>query len=196
MQPGQKHASSVICELSGQLRARGEPGPARESMRKFSLAWIWYRQHFGVDASIGKSSRPKHRCRRCCGRFVAGRKSADACNESAAELVPEACTDEDRQGRVQCSFCRELEHEEPSFCRKLAHEEPMGEKSVDFSAMACRKISFLPFFSKGPLSDGCAICFVARGSSKAAKSRQFTRTSGFQYCSTFRSIFLAFHLGL
>jgi hypothetical protein len=46
LQPGQKHASSVICELSSQLRARGEPGPARESMRKFSLAWIWYRQHF------------------------------------------------------------------------------------------------------------------------------------------------------
>merc|ERR1712134_140647 len=78
-----------------------------------------------------------------CGREKIRR---DACNESAAELALEACTYEDRQVRVQCSFCRELEHEEPSFCRKLAHEEPMGEKSVDFSAMACRKISFLPFF--------------------------------------------------
>ena len=52
--------------------------------------------------------------------------------------------------------------------------------------------SFPLSFSKGPLSDGCAICFVARGSPKAAKSVQFTRTSGFQYCSTFRSILSCF----
>merc|ERR1712193_137040 len=39
---------------------------------------------------------------------------------------------------------------------------------------------------------GCAICFVARGSPKAAKSLQFSRTSGFQYCSTFRSILSCF----
>merc|ERR1712159_606203 len=72
----------------------------------------------------------------------------DECNESAAKLFLEAYTDEDRQGRVQCSFCRELEHEEPSFCRKLAHEEPMREKGVDFSAMACSLVLFLPFFSR------------------------------------------------
>merc|ERR1712118_396312 len=112
--------------------AHAESQAPPEKAWGLSLAWIWYRQHFGLDASIGKSSRPKHRCRRCCGRFVAGRKSADACNESAAELVPEACTDEDRQGRGQCSFCRELEHEEPSF----AVNWPMREKGVDFSGIA------------------------------------------------------------
>merc|ERR1711937_422613 len=85
------------------------------------------------------------------------------------------------------------EHEEPSFCRKLAHEEPMREKKRRRFFCYGMQFSFIsPFFSRGPLSDGCAICFVARGSPKAAKSVQFTRTSGFQYCSTFRSILSCF----
>merc|ERR1712182_125424 len=84
-----------------------------------------------------------------CGREKIRR---DACNESAAELVPEACTDEDRQGRVQCSFCRELEHEEPSFCRKLAHE---GERRRFF--WYSMQFSFIsPFLFRGGRSPTAA----------------------------------------
>jgi hypothetical protein len=51
-------------------------------------------------------------------------------------------------GRVQCSFCRELAHEEPSFCGELAHEEPTREKGVDFLGMACSLLFFVFIFMK------------------------------------------------
>jgi hypothetical protein len=49
---------------------------------------------------------------------------------------------------VQCSFCRELAHEEPSFCRELAHEEPTREKGVDFLGMARSLLFFVFIFMK------------------------------------------------
>merc|ERR1712182_204237 len=88
-----------------------------------------------------------------------------------------------RTGRGECSA---------RFAVNWRMRSPWGRKASIFLLWHAEKYPFSLFFSKGPLSDGCAICFVARGSPKAAKSVQFTRTSGFQYCSTFRSILSCF----
>jgi len=74
----------------------------------------------------------------------------------------------------------------------------MREKSVDFFGYGMHFSFISPSFSKGPLSDGCAICFVARGSPKAATSPQFAWISGndSNTAALSAAFFLAFYLGL
>jgi len=113
LQPRQKHASPRICELSSQLRARGEvggwPHPHPRKRGEILSRLDLVSPAFRADASIGKSSRPQHLCRLCCGRFVAGRKSAETRARSPLlSLILRLVQTRTGTGRVQCSFCRDL----------------------------------------------------------------------------------------
>jgi len=112
LQPRQKHASSRILralQRAPRTRRMGGLAPARESVRKFSPRLDLVSPAFRADASIGKSSRPQHLCRLCCGRFVAGRKSAETRARSPLlSLILRLVQTRTGTGRVQCSFCRDL----------------------------------------------------------------------------------------
>lgn len=127
------------------LRSRGV-SVSEKARRKSPPAGICFGQH---SERMSCRPKPKLRSLAAAGDVVADlrrgysrlrRVERARCGVGSAGLCRRGPTE-----RVQCSSCRES-----------AHEEPLREKGVDFLGMACSSISFLPPFSKGPLSAGCA----------------------------------------
>jgi len=105
---------------------------------------------FRADASIGKVKSTTTSLPAMLWPIYGREKSAETLATSPLLSCSGGLYRRGPAGRVQCSFCRELAHEEPSFCRELAHEEPTREKSVEFLGMACSLLFLSPFhFRRG-----------------------------------------------